>query len=561
MADDEALRLTAAMAGGADRYAAAQDLAREMGAAALVILVHDPDIDAFLPAPGFPQTLPGGSGWAEFVGRLRTDGIHHGTVGFPRAGDPVPALAWSTGGIALVFLGGRNGPVLADAVSRRLAGIVPLLAATLRSEHEVLVARGELTAVLSRAREAEALAMALDTARSEIERTVLELERETRAADDARARAEEAAQAKDEFLAMLGHELRNPLSPILTALQLMRLRNQTSREQEVIERQVTSLMRLVDDLLDVSRITRGKIDLRRERVEVAAVAARAIEMSSPLFERKQQVLHVRIPPRGLLVDVDPTRLAQVLANLLTNAAKYSDPETTIQFAADRADGRIRIRVKDEGIGIAPHMLTRVFELFVQQRQSIDRSQGGLGLGLAIVRNLVEMHGGEVSAASEGEGRGSEFTVTLPGAEAGAAAAQPSSHAATTIASAAGRARLLVVDDNDDAGMLLTEALDAIGYQVRRAVDGPGALRLAREFRPHLALLDLGLPVMDGYELAQRLREEADSGPLRLVAVTGYGQVEDKRRSAEAGFDAHLVKPVALDQLEQVLAALLTDTGA
>ncbi len=465
----------------------------------------------------------------------------------------------TTGGIAMVLLAGDGGTPSPEEISRGLEVVAPLLSATLQSEHGALVAHGELTVALSRAREVEALAKALDTARSEIERTVAQLERESRAADDARARAEEAARAKDEFLAMLGHELRNPLSPILTALQLMRLRNQTSREQEVIERQVTSLMRLVDDVLDVSRITRGKIDLRKERVELAAIAARAIEMSSPLLEKKQQVLTVRIPPRGLAVEVDPSRIAQVIANLLTNAAKYSDADTTILFAAERDGDRVRIRVKDQGIGIAPEMLTQVFDLFLQHRQSLDRSQGGLGLGLAIVRSLVEMHGGAVTVSSAGEGMGSEFVVTLPRASAAGADGEPSSAPAAPAPEAdVNRAQLLVVDDNEDAGMLLAEALDRLGYQVHRAGNGPGALRLSAQFQPQLALLDLGLPVMDGYELAQRLRQQPGLEALLLVAVTGYGQVEDKRRSAAAGFDAHLVKPVALDQFQRVLAALVGD---
>ncbi len=556
MPDDATLRLAAAVAAAPDRFDAAQQLARHLGASALLVLVHDRTIDALLPAPGFPQTLPGGGAWRDFLRRIPTDGFHEGTLGFPRADEPVPALAWSLDGLTLIFFAAGGAPPRQALVSGQLAAIVPLLATCLRAEQDAFVARGELEVALSRAREVEALAHALDSARSEIERTVLQLEQETRAADEARGRAEDAARTKDEFLAMLGHELRNPLSPILTALQLMRLKNQTSREQEVIERQVTSLMRLVDDLLDVARITRGKIDLRKERVELAEIAARAIEMSSPLLEKKQQVLTVQIPPRGLPVDADPSRLAQVLANLLTNAAKYSDAETTIMFAAERIGEQIRLRVKDQGIGIAAEMLPRVFDLFVQHRQSIDRSQGGLGLGLAIVRSLVEMHGGTVSASSAGEGAGSEFVVTLPGAALTPSAAESTAPAGVTAVAEGGRARLLVVDDNEDAGILLAEALDALGYQVRRACDGPGALLIAAEFRPQMALLDLGLPVMDGYELALHLRQQPGGAALRLVAVTGYGQEEDMRRSADAGFDAHLVKPVALDQLQHILAQLL-----
>jgi CheY-like chemotaxis protein len=382
----------------------------------------------------------------------------------------------------------------------------------------------------------------------------VELERQTRELQDARARAEDATRAKDDFLAMLGHELRNPLSPILTALQLMRLKNQSSHEQDVIERQVATLMRLVDDLLDVSRITRGKIELRKERIEFAEIAARAIEMASPILESKRQVLTVDIPPRGLLVDGDPSRLAQVFSNLLTNAAKYSDADTKISFAAAGDDRHLRIRVKDQGIGLTPEMQQRVFDLFVQNRQSIDRSQGGLGLGLAIVRSLVLLHGGTVRATSEGEGSGSEFVVELPRAASDVSLVRPSGSTAAAsrlVRKAAHPQRILVVDDNEDAAQLLSEALVALGYVVRTAADGPAALRMAEEFSPHVALLDIGLPVMDGYELAQRLRATDTRGGLRLIAVTGYGQSEDKVRSQAAGFEVHLVKPLALDQLQQV----------
>jgi signal transduction histidine kinase/ActR/RegA family two-component response regulator len=482
-------------------------------------------------------------------------------VGYPTADRFAPALSYTAAGLSVVFLGlasSEPGHDLAD----RVVPVVPLLASLLHAEQAAQVAQGELRAAQSHARDVETLARALDAARSEVERTVLQLERQTRAADEARTRAEDATRAKDEFLAMLGHELRNPLSPILTALQLMRLKNQASREQDVIERQVASLMRLVDDLLDVSRITGGKIELRKERVELADIAVRAIEMASPVLEKKQQVLRVRIPPRGFVLDVDPSRVAQVLANLLTNAAKYSDPETQVEFEAERAGNDVRITVKDYGIGIAPDMLTRVFDLFVQHRQAIDRSQGGLGLGLAIVRSLVEMHDGTVVASSAGVGHGSEFIVTLPCAVNRVSECAPSViEAAEPLRRAAGRARVLVVDDNDDAATLMADALGSLGYHVRTASDGPSALRVSAEFEPALTLLDIGLPVMDGYELAHRLRQQHQSASLRLVAVTGYGQGEDKRRSEEAGFDAHLTKPISLEQLQRVIEGLQTPETA
>ena len=269
--------------------------------------------------------------------------MHHGQLGYPSAEPPMPAVALTDHGIMLLCIGWDGS---ASGI-HTLQAVVPLVGATLRAESEALTAKGELQVAQAHAQHAETLARALDGARAEVQRTVVELERQTHELQQARARAEEATRAKDDFLAMLGHELRNPLSPILTALQLMRLKNQSSREQDVIERQVESLMRLVDDLLDVSRITRGKIELRKERIEFAEVAARAIEMASPVLERKRQVLAVQIPPRGLLVDGDPSRLAQIFSNLLTNAAKYSDADTEIGFAAEWDDEHVRIHVKDQ----------------------------------------------------------------------------------------------------------------------------------------------------------------------------------------------------------------------
>lgn len=550
MDDQGVLRFAAALADRSQRLAAAEELSTHLGAVALLILVEDPAVEAFVPAPGFPQTLPGGAVWGEFLQRARQPGVHHGRLGFPRPDPLMPAVALTGNGIMLVCIGSHCSASGIQAVQ----SIIPLLGATLRAESEALTAKGELQVAQAHARHAETLARALDGARAEVQRTVVELERQTRELQDARARAEDATRAKDDFLAMLGHELRNPLSPILTALQLMRLKNQSSHEQDVIERQVASLMRLVDDLLDVSRITRGKIELRKERIEFAEIAARAIEMASPILESKRQVLAVDIPPRGLLVDGDPSRLAQVFSNLLTNAAKYSDADTNISFAAEGDDRGLRIHVKDQGIGLTPEMQQRVFDLFVQNRQSIDRSQGGLGLGLAIVRSLVLLHGGTVRATSEGEGSGSEFIVELPRAAGDAWPARPSGSTATAsrpVRKADHPQRILVVDDNEDAATLLSEALVSLGYVVRTAANGPAALRMAEEFSPHVALLDIGLPVMDGYELAERLRATDTRSGLRLIAVTGYGQSEDKLRSQAAGFEIHLVKPLALDRLQEV----------
>ncbi|MDF2693369.1 MAG: luxQ1 [Labilithrix sp.] len=364
--------------------------------------------------------------------------------------------------------------------------------------------------------------------------------------------AEVANRTKDEFLAMLGHELRNPLSPIVTALQLMRLRGVPSREQEIIERQVKHLTRLVDDLLDVSRITRGKIELHREQTELSDIVGRAVEIVSPLLERRQMKLEVQVPSAGVSLNADPARLAQVFANLLSNAAKYSEPRSRITLRTELAGTDVRVHVLDEGAGIEPEMLGKVFDMFVQRRQSSDRSGGGLGLGLAIVKSIVEMHGGIVSARSEGPGKGSEFIVELPRTDLPVASGRaPARHALES-----GRTRILVVDDNDDAAEMLKYALEGLGYVVDVAHDGPSALEHASAFQPEIALLDIGLPVMDGYEVAQRLGHARREGQeLHLVALTGYGQQSDRERSAAAGFERHLVKPVDLTELVRIVQEL------
>jgi PAS domain S-box-containing protein len=365
------------------------------------------------------------------------------------------------------------------------------------------------------------------------------------------ARARDADRRKDEFLAMLGHELRNPLAPIVTALHLLELRGQRGRELDVIERQVHHLVQLVDDLLDVSRITRGRIQLQRAPIEVTEVVARAIEMASPLVEQRAHHLAVEVPPVGLRVDGDATRLAQVLSNLLTNAAKYTDPGGNIAIAARREGSRVTIAVRDDGAGIQADVLPSVFEAFVQGPRTLDRAGGGLGIGLMLVRSLVELHGGSVEARSDGPGKGSEFTVRLPAvADPAPRAAAPGEMPAPPEAPRRGL-RILVVDDNADAAETLADALRAVGYAVATAGDGPAALRAAGEHRPDVALLDIGLPVMDGYELAQRLRELLGSG-TRFLALTGYGQPEDRARTERAGFEAHFVKPVDLRALEGVL---------
>jgi signal transduction histidine kinase/CheY-like chemotaxis protein len=371
---------------------------------------------------------------------------------------------------------------------------------------------------------------------------------EVTALTTARRDAENANRAKDEFLAMLGHELRNPLAPITSALHLMRQQPMlgAERERSIIEGQVDHLVGLVDDLLDISRITRGKVDLRVEPLELAEVVARAVEIVKPWILEHHHTLVVDVPT-GLVVRGDRTRLTQVFSNLLTNAAKYTPASGTIAVRAQAIDSMIAISVADTGIGIEPDMLDRVFEAFIQAPQTFDRATGGLGLGLAIVANLVLLHNGQVTAASKGRSRGSVFTVTLPKIEsAEAVAARP----VTSSTHLKGEGKVLIVDDNSDAAELLGDLLGSYGYHVSVRFDGASALADYAALQPEIAILDLGLPMMDGFELARKLR--ALSTDLKLIAVTGYGQASDREKTAAAGFSAHLVKPVDLAKLRKLL---------
>jgi signal transduction histidine kinase/DNA-binding response OmpR family regulator len=366
----------------------------------------------------------------------------------------------------------------------------------------------------------------------------------------------ETDRTRDEFLAILGHELRNPLAPILTALHVMRLRSAdpaTERERAVIERQVSHLSRLVDDLLDVSRATMGKIDLRRERLDLATAVARATEMAKPLIESRLHTLNVSVPVGALFVEGDAVRLAQVIANLLQNAAKYTDPGGVIAVDGRREGPDMVISVKDNGRGIPPERLSSMFELFVQGDQAGDRSQGGLGIGLTLVRSLVQLHGGTVDAHSEGPGRGSEFIIRLPASARETPRPTPVQTAAVSV-KAYQRRRVLIVDDDVDAADMLAQALQGAGHEVRQEHDGMSALVAAAQFQPDVVLLDLGLPGMGGLEVARRLRAYPALAGIRIVALTGFGQGSDRNRSAAVGIESHLVKPVDVKTVMEAIAA-------
>jgi signal transduction histidine kinase len=364
----------------------------------------------------------------------------------------------------------------------------------------------------------------------------------------------EADRRKDEFLALLAHELRNPLAPVVNAVNIMRLKETGDPDlqwcREVIERQAGQLTRLVDDLLDVSRITLGKIKLRPERVDLARVIAGALELSRPLMEAHGHQLSTVLPDTPVVLQGDLARLTQVVANLLTNAAKYQNDGGRVDLVVEQQGQEAVIAVRDRGIGIPPHMLTEVFELFSQGERTLDRAQGGLGIGLSLVKTVVEMHGGSVSAHSDGVDRGSQFVIRLPCLLApanGRPAAGPPARRAIP------PRRILIVDDSRDAAESLAMLLSLSGHHVLVSHHGEEALSLAESERPEVVLLDIGLPGIDGYEVCRRLRQGGLDGAL-IIAMTGYGQERDRQRSKDAGFDTHTVKPVELDHLMELLAS-------
>ena len=367
---------------------------------------------------------------------------------------------------------------------------------------------------------------------------------------------QEADRRKDEFLAMLAHELRNPLGPIRNAVEILRLSEERAvreRARQVIGRQVEHLARLVDDLLEVSRITHRKVLLRRRSVRLASVVESAIEVARPLIDQHHQRLEVSLPKEDPLLEVDPVRMSQVIGNLLHNASKFTAPRGRIALEARLEPGVLEIAVSDDGMGISADILPHVFELFSQGDRSLERSQGGLGIGLALVKRLVEMHGGNVRAHSEGPGRGSRFTLSLPLAVGASTRDDP--RVATGAHRAATFRRILIVEDNQDAAEMMRTLLSEFGHEVKIACEGREALGVAKAFMPQIILLDIGLPGIDGYELARRLRDMPETRDAHLVAVSGYGQQKDRERSAAAGFDQHLVKPVDPARLTDVINAM------
>jgi signal transduction histidine kinase/ActR/RegA family two-component response regulator len=431
------------------------------------------------------------------------------------------------------------------------------------------LAQANTTLQAEKTRELETLNRVLKHANAELEAANRSLQTEVTERTRVELALKEADRHKDEFLAMLAHELRNPLAPIHNAVQLMRLKElgdpQVAWSRDVIERQVVHLTRLVDDLLDVSRITRGKITLNKEVIELTTLVARTVETVQPLIEERGHTLTVAIPDGMLAVLGDPTRLTQALGNVLGNAAKYTEGGGRITISATESGPEVEIRVRDSGIGIPAELMPIIFNLFTQLDRSSGRAQSGLGIGLALVQRLVEMHGGSVTAHSDGLGRGSEFVIRLPLFLGEAASSGRNLRSSNTPSDreqsmmngepARTQRRILVADDNNDALESLATLLQLSGHEVFTAPNGAAALETAEQQRPEVALLDIGMPKLDGYEVARRIRAQPWGQRITLVALTGWGQDSDRRRSQEAGFDSHLVKPLDLDKLTDLLAGL------
>jgi signal transduction histidine kinase len=523
------------------RVGALAELARTAGAEQALLLVGDEAGRVMLPAPGLRQTLPRGARWRKLLHRLWEGGTVRAEVEALRGTALQPVLSRSSDGVAIALVGGQP----EAAVLEGLKPLWPMLGQLLACEQGARAAMGELRTARSEMRQYAAQAQVLDETRLKLDETVRKLGEEAR-------RAADAARAKDEFLAMLGHELRNPLAPIVMTLEVLRLRDAWRPELDVVERQVHHMKRLMDDLLDVSRIARGKLVLDKGQVDLAEVLVQARE-SAPEWASRRHPMQWDVPSDGLCVLGDRSRLVQVFSNLLDNAAKYSDAGSEIRVQAVVAEDRkVRVSIRDQGIGLAPEQLDLVFEMFEQGGRT-GAFAGGLGLGLAIVRNLVRHHGGRVWAESDGLGRGSTFHVELPllagerDQEAGTTAAEPGKLSGL---------RVMVVDDNQDARTTLAWMLQLYGCSVMEMPGGAEALDHAPAFEPDVAVLDLGMPDMDGMTLARRLRDTMGSRAPYLVALSGFGQPTDKAVAFEAGFNDYLVKPVALENLQRALERAL-----
>ena len=521
------------LADAASREETARAIAQALGGSDMAIYLRDPELRILLPAAGMKKTVQADPSWRALLDRCLDEPEVRGEVVI--GGRSWRAHALTCAGCAFIMLG-------ADDVEfpRELREAMPLLAAVLQAQQDLQLGLAQAADAREAAARAHQLARALDAARA----SAAELNRQLRVEH----------QRKDEFLAMLAHELRNPLAPVVSGIEVLKRTpvddgHRRQRTLEIITRQLHQLTHLVDDLLDVSRVSRGLIELRREVLDVDDVVAAALDASKPLIESRRQRLETVHEAPGLKVDGDRVRLVQVFSNLLNNASKYTQTGGAVRVRTQRRGGEVEVTVSDNGAGIPREMLESIFDMFTQVPGSLARAPGGLGIGLTLVRTLVELHGGRVTAHSEGAQRGSEFCVRLPLVLSPVRAPQEADPAGAMREGI----RVFVIDDNADAAESLGEVLRLMGASVSIAHDGASALRAAEadDGVPDLVLLDIGLPGMDGYETAREWRRRFGRRG-RLVALTGYGSPEDRRRTAEAGFDAHLVKPVTVEQVRKAL---------
>jgi signal transduction histidine kinase len=533
-----------------ERPDAARALAAHCGAGQVLLFGEDREVGVFLPALGMAQTLRHGGRWQTFLRQCCAAGSASAALPDLCADGDVAAfgLCDTARQAVLVFLGGAPAPSLQAPIAALLALVGPKLAV----ERAAVAADGHAAAARDGNKRAGALNAALDVNRRELQAAYRKAESELVFRRAAEARLRDADRRKDEFLAMLAHELRNPLAPISMAAQVLKTGNATAQRVQqtcaIIDRQIAHMTSLLDDLLDVSRVTGGMVTLAQEMHDMRAIARDAIEQARPLIMARQHHLKVELASEPVLVCGDSTRLVQIITNLLNNATKYTSQGGEISLRMDVEPEHVDMTVRDNGIGIDGELLPHVFDLFIQGERSSDRAQGGLGLGLALVKSLVERHGGTVEARSAGPGSGSEFTVRLPRAHGVVMAP----HAPCDMPRQAGARRVLIVDDNADAAHTLSLFLEALGHSVRVAFDGHAALEIAGQEAPQVLLLDIGLPDIDGYQLARRLRALPVTAQSVFIALTGYGQPDDRARSRDAGFDHHLTKPVDAELLATLL---------
>jgi signal transduction histidine kinase/ActR/RegA family two-component response regulator len=534
------------------RHVAAANLARYAGVAQVLIFGRDAEVGMFLPAPGLPQTLRGGGRWQDFLRQCAAKGSAEASLPLAQFDTDLPVWAQcdSAGNVIVAFLGAEPAAPARSAI----AALLPLLGAKLAGERAEIAAMGLAAAARESHRRANELNAALDVSRRELQSAYRRVEDELVFRREAEAKLRDADRRKDEFLAMLAHELRNPLAPIGMAAKVLRAGHATPDRLkqicEIIDRQIRHMTKLLDDLLDVSRVTRGLVVLTHGLHDIIAIVRDAVEQARPLIEARHHHLSLSLPTQRAQVRGDGTRLVQVVTNLLNNAARYTPEGGVIELELAVEPGAVHIVVRDNGIGIDATLLPHIFDLFVQGERSFDRAEGGLGIGLALVKSLVEKHGGHISAASGGRGAGSEFTVRLPRAREAEPAPDMSRH---DDMAQSGALDILIVDDNADAADTLSMYLDSAGHRLHVAYDGRRGLALAEKTAPDVLLLDIGLPDIDGYQLAQRLRALPETAHATLIALTGYGQDADRERSIAAGFDHHLTKPVDVEALARLLS--------